>query len=415
VKRGLRSLLAAKALLAALLTATPATAVVLRLRADDTDLQAAIDRARDGDVIELPAGRWLGPLKLDRSVILRGEGAVIDGGNVGNVIVVDAPGARVEGLVIENSGGDVGAPDCCVFVTKRATGAVIRNNRMQGCVFGIWIHETEAAQMVGNHIAGRTDLRTADRGNGIHLFNASHLLVSGNHVEKARDGIYVSATEHSLIEDNVTVNLRFGIHYMYSYSNTLRRNVANDNAVGLALMESLHLVIEDNEALRNDRYGILFRDVQHSEIRRNRLERNGNGMFFFSSTDNVIEGNRIADNEVGMKIWAGTRRNRISGNHIVGNRQQIFYVGAEDQFWGEDGPGNRWGDYIGWDQDGDGIGDRPHRVDSFKARLLYQYPAVALLLRSPALEMLSHLSERLPVMRSPTIVDRAPLVGGPTS
>ena len=56
------------------------------------------------------------------------------------------------------------------------------------------------------------------------------------------------------------------------------------------------------------------------------------------------------------------------------------------------GVGNRWGDYIGWDQDGDGIGDRPHRVESFKARLLYQYPAVALLLRSPALEMLSHLS-----------------------
>jgi nitrous oxidase accessory protein len=116
-----------------------------------------------------------------------------------------------------------------------------------------------------------------------------------------------------------------------------------------------------------------------------------------------------------MKVWAGTRRNGVSGNHIVGNRQQVFYVGAEDQLWGEDGPGNRWGDYIGWDQDGNGIGDRPHRVESFKARLLYQYPAVALLLRSPALEMLSHLSERLPVMRSPAIVDLAPLVGEPTS
>jgi nitrous oxidase accessory protein len=415
VTRSLGSLLAVTAALAILAAANPVTATVLRLRADQSDLQAVIDRAQDGDVIELPAGRWQGPLTLDKAVILRGEGSVIDGGNVGNVIVVDAPGARLEGLTIQNSGGDVGAPDCCVYVTKKATGAVIRDNRMQGCVFGIWIHETDAAQIVGNHIAGRTDLRSADRGNGIHLFNASHLVVSGNHVEQARDGIYVSATEDSLIEDNVTVNLRFGIHYMYSYRNTLRGNVANDNAIGLALMESLHLVIEENEARRNDRYGILFRDVQHSQIRRNTLEENAHGMFFFSSTDNVVEDNRIANNQIGMKVWAGTRRNGVSGNHFVGNRHQVFYVGSEDQVWGTDGPGNRWGDYIGWDQDGDGIGDRPHRVESFKSRLLYKYPAVALLLRSPALEMLSHLSERLPVMRSPAIVDLAPIVGGRAS
>lgn len=415
MKRHRYLLLAATAVIACGFAAKTTTAAVLRLTAEESDLQSVIDRAQDGDVIELPPGRWQGPLRLDKAVILRGEGSVIDGGNHGNVITMDAPGASIEGLTIQNSGSDVGAPDCCVFVSKQATGAVIRDNVMQGCVFGIWIHETEAARIVGNRIAGRTDLRSADRGNGIHLFNASHLVVSGNHVEQARDGIYVSATEDSLIENNVTVNLRFGIHYMYSYSNTLRGNVASDDAVGLALMESLHLVVEDNVAMRNDRYGILFRDVQYSEIRRNRLEQNGHGMFFFSSTDNVIEDNRIANNEIGMKVWAGTRRNGVSGNHIVGNRQQVFYVGAEDQVWGEEGVGNRWGDYIGWDQDGDGIGDRPHRVESFKSRLLYRYPAVALLLRSPALEMLSYLSERLPIMRSPAIVDRAPLVGGTTS
>lgn len=409
-----RAFLAAFGVLAATAAAAPGSAGVQRVRAGD-DLQAALLRAQDGDVIELSAGRWQGPLVLDKAVILRGRDAVIDGGNAGNVVVIDAPGAQLEGLTITNSGLDVGAPDCCVYVTKRATGAVIRDNVMRSCVFGIWIHETDGAQIVGNRISGRSELRSADRGNGIHLFNASHLTVSGNHVEQARDGIYVSATEDSLIENNVTVDQRFGVHYMYSYSNTLRGNVSNDNAVGLALMESLHLVVEDNEALRNERYGILFRDVQHSQIRRNRIEQNGHGLFFFSSTDNVVEDNHIAGNEVGMKVWAGTRRNGVRGNHIVGNRQQIFYVGAEDQLWGDEGSGNRWGDYIGWDQDGDGIGDRPHRVESFKARLLYQYPAVALLLRSPALEMLSHLSERLPVMRTPTIVDRAPLIGEPAS
>ena len=65
---------------------------------------------------------------------------------------------------------------------------------------------------------------------------------------------------------------------------------------------------------------------------------------------------------------------------------------------------------MGWDQDGDGVGDRPHRVDSFKAKLTYQYPAAVLLLHSPALEMLSHLSDALPLLRTPTVVDLSPVL-----
>jgi nitrous oxidase accessory protein len=235
-------------------------------------------------------------------------------------------------------------------------------------------------------------------------------VIRGNSVRKARDGIYVSATENSLIEDNVAEHVRFGIHYMYSYSNIIRGNVANDNVIGIALMESRNLLVEDNLAARNVRNGLLFRDVQDSRILRNRLEGNGNGMFFFSSTENVILDNQVLDNEMGFKIWAGTRRNRVEGNVIRGNREQVFYVGAEDQIWGASGRGNHWGDYLGWDQDGDGIGDRPHRIDSFTAGLIYKYPSAALLLRSPALEALAHLSDRLPMLRTPTVVDVAPII-----
>ncbi len=404
-----RAVAAALAFLAAAVHPA-ASAEVIRVGEHAPTPQAALAAAREGDVVELPSGRWPGPLRLDRPVTLRGAGGILDGGGVGTVLTIDAPGAVVENLALANGGADVGAPDACIFITPRAQGAVVRGNTMRGCAFGVWVHETHGVEILDNRIDGRTDLRVADRGNGIHLFDASELVVRGNVVRQARDGIYVSATEDSLIEGNRTENQRFGIHYMYSYRNTLRGNASHDNVVGMALMESLHLVVEDNEAFRNERNGILFRDVQFSTIHRNRLEGNGYGMFFFSSTENSIVGNRIAGNDVGLKIWAGTRRNVMEENQIVGNRQQIFYVGAEDQIWGTEGRGNHWGDYIGWDQDGDGIGDRPHRVDSFKARLTYQYPAAILLLHSPALEMLSHLSDSLPLLQTPTVVDRSPLL-----
>jgi len=368
---------------AALALALPSgdtAAAVLRVGTDAPSPQATIAMARPGDVVELPPGTWPGPVHIDKPLTLRGRGGVLDGGGEGTVLLLDAPGARVEGLEIVNGGGDVGAPDACIFITRRANGAVVQDNTMRGCTFGIWVHETRGARILDNRIEGDTELRVADRGNGIHLFDAGGLVVRGNRISRARDGIYVSATEDSLIEGNLTEDQRFGIHYMYSYRNTLRGNTSRNNVVGMALMESLHLVVEDNEALGNERDGILFRDVQFCEIHGNRLERNGIGMFFFSSTENSIRGNRIAHNQVGLKIWAGTRRNVVEGNRIVGNRQQVFYVGAEDQIWGATGPGNYWGDYIGWDQDADGVGDRPHRVDSFKAKLTYRFPAAVLLL-----------------------------------
>ncbi|MDH4016901.1 MAG: right-handed parallel beta-helix repeat-containing protein, partial [Actinomycetota bacterium] len=184
---------------------------------------------------------------------------------------------------------------------------------------------------------------------------------------------------------------------------------------GLALMESHDLVVEDNVAMRNKRMGLLFRDVEDSQVRRNHLEANGNGMFFFSSARNVVEDNVVVGNEMGLKVWAGTKDNVISGNVIRGNRQQVFYVASEDQIWGEDGRGNYWSDYLGWDQDGDGIGDRPHRVDSFTANLLYRYPAAVLLMRSPALETLAHLSDLMPILRTPTVIDVAPLTKDPSA
>lgn len=395
------------------LFAAPATARadVIRVGRDAPDVQTAVDQAQTGDVVIVPEGTWPGPVRVSERITLRGAGGVIDGGGHGTVITVSAPGAIVEHLTIRGSGSDLGAPDCCVYTEPTAVGATIQDNELEDCAFGIWIHESERARVRRNRVRGRADVRPADRGNGIHLFNASHLVVRDNEVWGARDGIYVSACEDSLIAGNLLRDQRYGMHYMYSYRNTLRGNRSIHNVGGFALMESRDLVVENNVAADNERVGLLFRDAQYCQIRGNRLEGNGQGMFFFSSTDNVIENNRLVRNDIGAKIWAGSLRNRVTGNHFLGNRQQVFFVGSEDLVWGSDGRGNYWSDYLGWDQNGDGVGDRPYRVDSFTANLLYQFPSAVLLLRSPTLELLTHLESTLPLLRVPSVVDMSPLLG----
>jgi len=374
-------------------------------------LAATLAAAQDGDVVEVPAGTWPGHVRIEKQITLRGEG-VIDGGGTGRVVEIVSPGVVVEGLTIQGSGSNLSGPDACVYLEPSAIGSVLRNNLVRDCAFGIWVHTTPRVELLENHVIGRANVRVADRGNGIQLFDASHLVIRGNHIEDARDGLYVSATEDSLIENNVVEHMRYGVHYMYSYRNTLRGNRANHNGGGFALMESHDLLVEDNIADDNQNVGLLFRDAEGCQIRRNHLARNGQGMFFFSSVHNTIEANLLLHNDVGAKVWAGSVDNDVRDNRFVANRQQVFYVGTHDLIWGEHGHGNYFSDYVGWDQDEDGVGDRPYRVDSFTVNLMNRFPAAVLLMRSPVLELLSRLSDRMPLLRVPTVEDRAPLMEG---
>lgn len=60
------------------------------------DLKVAIATAADGDVIEVPAGKWSGGLVITRGITLRGQGEVVlDGQGRGPLITINAPGAAV--------------------------------------------------------------------------------------------------------------------------------------------------------------------------------------------------------------------------------------------------------------------------------------------------------------------------------
>ncbi len=372
-------------------------------------LQERLDEATEGEVIQVEPGVVAGPLVVSRSVKLLGKGVTIAGGGVAQVVRIDAPRVELRGFRIEHSGTDLGGPDACLYLTKKAESSLIVENELRHCAFGMWVHEAVGAKIKDNRVVGSTQGHRSERGNGIHLFNASDLVIARNHVSGGRDGIYVSATEESVIENNRIEGARYGVHYMFSYSNELRKNVVVDSMTGYALMESHHIRVLDNAAERSEERGILFRDVQYCHIEGNRVVDNGEGLFFFSSTENTILGNEIRGNKIGAKIWAGTLRNHITENRFVGNAQQVFYVGSSDLLLGEKARGNFWSDYLGWDQDGDGVGDRPYRVDSFSARLTHRYPVAVLLQRSPALELLSHLQEDLPLLSVPTVIDRRPL------
>lgn len=395
---------------AALLFVIPDGARAATLRVDvGQDVQTAIDRAQDGDEVRLAPGVHHGNVVVRRRVHLSGPGAVLDGDGKGTVVRVEGAGAVVSGLSLRGGGKDLGGPDACVYVATSATNAVLRELKTQCLGFGIWVHATVGAQILDSKVVGSMEGNRPERGNAIQLFDGSKLLVRGNQIFGGRDGIYLSATDDSTIENNRIEQTRYGMHYMYSHRNTVRGNHATNNQAGFALMQSRGIVAEGNVATGNKESGFFLRDVEDCTVRDNRSTNNGIGLFFYGSTTNVLDHNVFRDNDVGVKIWGGSIHNEVTRNAFISNRNQVAYVASEDLVFGTSGPGNFWGDYTGWDQNGDGFGDRPYRVDSFTTNLVYRFPSAVLLIRSPSLELLSHLEQRLPLLRVPTVVDERPL------
>ena len=140
-----------------------------------------------------------------------------------------------------------------------ADGLEVRNSRFPDCLFGIYVQQSDRAQIVGNEVHGRPTLREVDRGNGIHLFDASHVVVEGNVIDGTRDGLYISATDDSRIIGNRIHHVRYAVHYMWSHRNHLEDNEATDSLAGFALMQSHDLVVVGNRMARNRRAGLLAR------------------------------------------------------------------------------------------------------------------------------------------------------------
>jgi nitrous oxidase accessory protein len=283
----------------------------------------------------------------------------------------------------------------------------VRDNVLADNLFGLWIEKVSAPVVAGNVITGRRDLASAQRGNGIQLYDTRGAQVLDNDIAETRDGIYVDVSDHALFRGNRMHDLRYGTHYMNSNDNVWEGNTAYRNRGGLALMEVRRQVVRHNVAWGNTEHGIMLRTIQDSVIEDNVVVGNGKGFFVYDAEYNVIRGNLVAGNAIGMHVWAGSIHNNVDRNDFVANQEQVRFVAARDEEWGRR-DGNFWSNYSGFDTDGDGVGDVPYAASDVVDRLAWRQPLVKLLLTSPALQTLRGVARQFPLLRAPSIVDRHP-------
>lgn len=412
-----------------MLLAQAVSAVIIEATPNGTPLEVLLRQtATDGDTVRLAKGVYQGNFVIENSVRLIGQrDAVLDGGGQGDVLRVRAPDVKVEGLVIRHSGHDLTAMNAGIFVERAANNIEIAGNRLEGNAFGIWLDGCQGPKILKNRIRGQAERRSQDRGNGVHLYAVRGALVANNEIWETRDGIYIDTSQHNRLHGNVIHDLRYGVHYMYSYSNEVTGNRTFNTRTGYALMQSRDLIVTQNVSDNDKNYGILLNYITYSRIENNTvnatrqgqafvtggadvLGAEGKGLFIYNSAFNYITRNHLQGADIGIHLTAGSEDNRIHLNSFFANRTQVKYVATRQQEWSFHGRGNYWSDYLGWDLDSDGIGDRPYEPNDAVDKLLWRYPIARILMNSPAIETLRWVQTQFPILRPPGVRDSHPLM-----
>lgn len=402
---------------AALLTTIPAGAVERAVPPGTGTLQPAIAVAEAGDTLRLGRGIYVGNVIVDKPLALVGvEGTRLDGAGQGRVVTLTAPGSRLAGVTITGSGDCLSCEDGAVYVSDRATGAVVEDNRLEGNLIGVNLKGPHDAVVRNNTIIGRDDLPMSERGNGVQLWNAPGSVVIDNLIRLGRDGIFVNVSNRNRFVGNRLEKVRFGIHYMYANDSEVSGNTSRGNHLGFALMFSHRLRVRGNRSLGDRDHGLLLNYANESEILDNEVSGGADKcVFIYNANGNRIEGNRFADCAIGIHFTAGSERNTIVGNAFVGNRTQVKYVGTRHIEWSADGRGNFWSDNPAFDLDGDGIGDRAYRPNDLVDQLVWRHPLAKLLLNSPAVHLVRWAQSAFPPLYPGGVVDLAPLMADPGS
>lgn len=411
-----------------------AQAATLQVTPSD-NLQEKLDASADGDIVKLAPGRYLGNFVVNHKITLSGfhtnnanandideASAVIDAKGKDHAIVLKQSDTVIENLTIVNWGDDLTAQDSGIYAIDKASNIVISGNRLKGDGFGIWLQKGKNIKVLNNIIEGNTALRSADRGNGIQLSIVENVEVKNNEVFNTRDGLYIISSQHNVLENNTVHDLRYGIHYMYSHSNKVLNNSAYNTRAGYALMSSRHLVVDGNRTVDSEDYGFLLNFITSSTISNNHIEnvwtkpenkvlgRDGKGLFVYNSAYNTIKNNLIDTAEIGIHLTAGSENTQVYGNSFINNPIQVKYVSNKKQEWSFEGQGNYWSNYLGWDMNGDNIGDVIFEPNDGIDQLIWQYPEMKMIMDSPVVLILRWIQKEFPVLKPPGIKDSFPLM-----
>ena len=233
-----------------------------------------------------------------------------------------------------------------------------------------------------------TIVQAADSNDNTFEIQANFITINGFTIQGAsasitEAGIYLYYGEGCRFTRNICRENHIGIALWTSSNNWLDNNSCSWNThFGIALgYSSSYNILENNTCNWNQLYGtgdgiLLGSWSEYNTIRNNICSHNdGTGIAFSQSSYNTVVKNTCSENLVGICRYADSISNTIYLNNFISNTENV-YSDTSASTWNSLSPitytysgntysnnmGNYWSDYLGSDENSDGIGEQPYGV-----------------------------------------------------
>ena len=368
--------------------------------------------------IELLPQVYRGDLAIKRPLAIRGSrGTVLEGTGHSTVVTIDAKDVTIENVLVRHSGRRHTAEDAGI----KATGERVRvaDVKVEDTLFGVSLEACKYCVIERAHVVGYGDDAEL-RGDGIKLWEAHDSVVRGCLVEHARD-LVVWYTRRATVEDNVVTSGRYGAHFMYAHDSVVRHSHFERNVVGIFVMYSMRLRVEDN-VLAGARgaagIGLGFKDSDAVQVRGNWLVANTVGTYLDNTPRTATEvvnfdDNVLALNDVALRLNTSEAGLSFRGNDFHQNAATIEVDGGGDAMFVAM-RGNHFSDYEGYDLDADGVGDVAYEVKALSSELTESRPTLKFFHGTAAMGLVDVVARAMPMLAShKLLVDPAPLARRP--
>ena len=263
-----------------------------------TSIQAAVDRAEDGDEIVVCPGTYVENIKVDKSITIRSENGsdstVVQAENpYDHVLKVIADYVSISGFTVEGATG--GFSGISLYYVDYCN---ISNNNCSNNKYGFYLYNSNNNSISNNNCSLNSD-------DGIGLDNSNNNSISNNNASNnMQTGIVLSESNNNIIRDNTAKSNKqyHGISFSSSNNNLIEYNNASDNMMcGIRLWKSNNNAVKGNIANSNKHY---------------------HGISLTSSNNNDIVNNTASSNmQCGIPLWYSSNNNTIRGNTATLNKQ----------------------------------------------------------------------------------------------
>lgn len=372
-------------------------------------IKDAVLQAKPGSTIIIKKGTYPEHnIEITKPLTILGEGnPVVDGQDKGEIITIESDDVTIDGLKIVNVGTSYTTDYAAVRVVK-SENFLLQNLKLERLFFGIYLEKAKNGKVLNNTIMGDA-VEEFNSGNGIQLWYCRNIEVSGNSIEKVRDGIYLEFSDEINISDNISKNnVRYGLHFMFSNNDVYRNNIFKDNGAGVAVMFSKHIKMLKNTFRDNwgtASYGLLLKEINDAEISNNLFVENTIGINIEGSNRINYRDNDFKNNGWAVKVRGACYANIFSKNNFLYNSFDISYNSKlnDNEF-----DQNYWSNYTGYDLDRDGIGDVPYRPVKLFSYIVNQTPETIVLLRSLFIDIIDFSEKVSPVFTPDNLMDNKP-------